>query len=217
MKRISVKHEDIVFEVIKDYLNKNRVFEIKKIISYINSRFAKSSININNEGITKIIISLAKKKMIAEGSKLTRKDVLNYSRRKKIYNYIKENPGQYLNNIAKDLNISNVVVFWHLSVLVKFDFIKKTIIDNHVLYFDSNIDIRDISRYYLTSKEKIKKIINYLKFNDFGITKTKLSKDLKIHHYTIEKYVNSLEDCDIISKENKSNKILYFLKEKQTT
>lgn len=213
MSQILVKHEVSVFEVIKDYLNENRVFDIQKIIPYINSKFAKSSTNINNEGIKKILISLVKKKMIAEGTKLTKEDVLIYSRRKKIYDYIKENPGKYVNKIAKELKMTNSVVFWHLSVLVKFNFLNKMIFDNHIVYFDSDIDLKDFNKLYLISKEKSQRIINYLKINNFGITKTQLSKDLQIHHYTIEKYIKSLEEFNIIFKEKRSNKILYFLRE----
>ena len=86
-------------------------------------------------------------------------------------------------------------------------------IDNHTAYFDSNIDLRDTNKLYLISKEKSKRIINYLKINNFGITKTQLSKDLKFHFYTLEKYINSLEELNIISGEKISDKILYFLKE----
>ncbi|MFX0186410.1 MAG: HTH domain-containing protein [Candidatus Hodarchaeota archaeon] len=186
---------------------------MRKILPYIKAKFAKSSINISTEGIQKIIISLVKKNIIVEGTKFTKKDVLIYPRRKKIYNYIKENPGKYVNKIAKDLKICNIVVFWHLNVLLKFNFLKKKIIDNHVVYFDSNIDLKDSKKLYLTSKEKCKKIINYLKINDFGITKNQLSRDLKIHRNTIRKYLESLEEINILCKEKRSNKILYFFEE----
>ncbi|MFX1393855.1 MAG: hypothetical protein ACFFAH_09800, partial [Promethearchaeota archaeon] len=75
MSQILAEHEEIVFEVIREYLNKNRVFDMKKIVPFIKSRIAKSSINISYEGIQKILISLAKKKKIVEGTKLTKKDV----------------------------------------------------------------------------------------------------------------------------------------------
>jgi len=214
MEPLINRHELLVFEAINDYLKQNRTFSIVKIINYLNSRFSKGSININTNGIREILISLLEKKMVVEGAKLTKKDVLKFSRRKKIYDYIKENPGTYINKMAKDLKIRNVVVYYHLSMLLKFNFIKKTSIDNHVVYFDSNIDLRDINKLYLTSKEKSKKIINYLKINNFGISKTKLSRDLKFNIYTIEKYINSLEQFNIISKEKISNQILYFLEDK---
>ena len=173
MSQILAEHEDIIFDVIREYLNKNRVFNMKKIIPYIKARIAKSSTNISYEGIQKILFSLAKKKKIVEGTKLTKKDVLIYLRRQKIYDYIRENPGKYIHQIGKELQISNKVIFWHLCVLLKFGFIKKMNIDNHTVYFDSNIDIRKINKFYLAAKEKSKEIINYLKINNIGITKTR--------------------------------------------
>ena len=87
-------------------------------------------------------------------------------------------------------------------------------IDNHEVYFDLNVNLRDTNKLYLTSKEKSKKIINYLKINNFGISKTKLSRDLKIHYSTLKKYINSLVEFNIISKVKRSNQILYFFEEK---
>ena len=215
MMQSLVEYEEIVFETIQDYLNKNRIFDMKKIIPYLKSKFAKSKkIKINNEGIQKILISLAKKKMVIDGSKFTRKDVLMSSKRKIIYNYIKENPGTYCNKIANEFEMTNFHVYWHLTVLLKFNFIKKTIIDNHPVYYDSNIDLSDAIKFYLISKKISKKIINYLKINSCGIARTKLSIDLKIHYSTLKKYINSLVEFNIISKVKRSNQILYFFEEK---
>jgi len=66
---------------------------------------------------------------------------------------------------------------------------------------------------YFTSKEKSKLIIDYLKINDIGITKTRLAGDLKIHINTTTKYLTFLEQFQIILKEKFSGKILYFLNE----
>ena len=205
------EHEEIVFETIQDYLNKKRVFYMDKLIPYLSLKLGRSKTNISNEGIQKILISLVKKNMIIEGTTLTKNDVLMNSTRKKIYDYLKENPGKYINRIAKELEIGNKVVFWHLNILEKFNFIKKIIVDNHVIYFDSNINLRDSNKLYLISKEKCKRIINYLKINNFGITKSHLSRDLNIHRNTIEKYVNSLEEFNIITKTKRSNQVLYFI------
>ena len=75
----------------------------------------------------------------------------------KIYNYIKEHPGTYRNEIAHELKMPISPLFWHLTVLAKFNFIKKKIIDNHVVYFDFNMDSKNISKLYLISKGKSKR------------------------------------------------------------
>jgi len=214
MSQTLEEYEDIVVEAIQGYLKNNRVLNMEKIIPYLNDKLRKSKTNISNGGLQKILISLVKKSIIIEGTTFIKKDVLKISKRKDIYDYIKENPGSYLNKIANKLNISNIVVFYHLNILAKFNFIKKMNIDNHEVYFDLNVNLRDTNKLYLTSKEKSKKIINYLKINNFGISKTKLSRDLKIHYSTLKKYINSLVEFNIISKVKRSNQILYFFEEK---
>ena len=61
--------------------------------------------------------------------------------------------------------------------------------------------------------EKSKKIIEYLRSNDFGITKTHLSSDLGMHHNTISKYLKMLEEINVIVRKKTSKQTLYFLNE----
>jgi predicted transcriptional regulator len=96
-------------------------------------------------------------------------------------------------------------------MLVKFNFIRKETLDNHDIYFDADMNFEDVKKKYFTSKTKSKKIIDYLKVNNDGITKTQLSNDLKMHPNTITKYLESLHEHDIIIREKISNKTLYFL------
>ncbi len=203
--------EKIVLTVVQEYLNKNRQFNMENILPFIVSRFRLSSINISKNGIEDILKTLIKKNLIVEGSKLSREDILLNFKRLKIYNYILRNPGTYFNKIVKELIISNHVVVWHLNMLLKFNYIKKEIIENHKIYFDSNMQFDDVKKNYYLSKDKSRKIINHLKINNKGITKTQLSKQLKMHPNTVTKYLESLQKYNIIIKDEISSKILYFL------
>ena len=49
--------------------------------------------------------------------------------------------------------------------------------------------------------------------NEFGVNKTKISKELKMHPNTVSKYLNSLQEMQIITKERVGKKDLYFLNE----
>ncbi len=119
--------------------------------------------------------------------------------------------GTYFNRIIKELNLSNHIVVWHLSMLLKFNYVRKEVFDNHDIYFDSSLDFEGVKISYFTSKEKSKKIIDYLKSNNGGTTKTRLSETLKMHPNTITKYLNNLLEHNIIKKEKMANKTLYFL------
>ena len=208
-----LKQEKIVLTVVQEYLNKNRFFNMKEILPFIHARFKLASININLRGIEELLKSLAEKKLIVEGSKLYKDDILNNLKRRKIYDFIKENPGTYFNKIVGNLSFSNHVVVWHLSILLKFNFIKAERIENHEVYFEFNFDLKNSTLKYFISKEKSKRIIQYLKANDIGITKTKISTDLKIHINTTSKYLDSLGRLNVIIKKKLSKKILYFLNE----
>ena len=208
-----LKHEEIVLNVVNEYLNKNRYFNMKEILPFIISRFKMASININIRGIEEILKSLVNKKLIVEGSKLSNKDILNNQKRKKIYDFIRKNPGVYFNRIIRELKISNHVVVWHLNMLLKFGFIKKDRFENHDIYFDSSFNVRNKGLNYITSKEKSKRIIKYLKEYDFGITKTQLSKNLGMHINTIIKYLKFLEYFKIVFKKKVFKRVVYFLNE----
>ncbi|MHA2008737.1 MAG: hypothetical protein ACXABO_16165 [Promethearchaeota archaeon] len=207
------EQEKVVLNVVREYLNKNRHFNMEDILSFIHARFKMASININLRGIEEILYSLTKKKMIVEGSKLSRNDILNNTKRKAIFNFILKNPGTYFNRIVKMLKMSNHVVIWHLSMLLKFNFIKIEEFENHEVYYDIEYNLKNSKFKYYTSKEKSRLIIEYLKVNDIGITKTQISTDLKIHINTATKYLDFLEDFNVITKKKLSKKRLYFLNE----
>jgi len=205
--------ERIVLDIVQDYLSHNRQFDIDDIIPFISFYLRRTSYNLNYQGIKSVLISLVKKNFLIEGSKLTRKDVLNNENRKTIYELIIRNPGIYFSKIVKKLNFSNHVVVWHLNILIKFNFIKKRILDKHEIYFESKANFQDVKFKYYISLGKSKMIIHYLQHNNIGITKTKLSKVLKMHLNTLSRYINLLEKLNVILEEKIDNRVLYFLAE----
>jgi predicted transcriptional regulator len=206
----TINLEDEILKTIDVYLEENRTFKTNKIIPYINSKFSKKGVNINENGIRNILFSLTKRKIIVEGSKLTKKDILRNSKRRAIYKFIRKNPGSIPHNIMKKLQISNYEIYWHLTMLEKFDFIKRGDIDGHDAYFATKRLPKEMYKQYIINKPKSKQIVEYLKQNNIGVTKTKIAGDLSMHFNTVSKYLKLLQDIDIIVKEKKSNKILYF-------
>ncbi|MFX1447794.1 MAG: hypothetical protein ACFFCG_06620 [Promethearchaeota archaeon] len=206
--------EKVILDIVHDYLNKNRQFTFEEIVPYIISRVRLASVNINKEGVKVILKSLTKKRLLVEGSKLAKSDILSNQKRKRIYEYITNNPGTYFNRIVNELNYSNHIVVWHLNMLIKFDFIHKEVFENHEIYFDATEVFDEIVSKYFTSKEKSREIIHYLKNDDIGVTKTTLSQELSMHMDTLAKYLKLLEKYDVIVKKKIDNRNLYFLKEK---
>lgn len=206
--------ESLVFNIVRKYLNKKRVFNLEKMVPYIHSQLVRSSININLNGILIILEKLTEKKMILEGSKFTRDEILINSNRKIIYDYIVKHPGACYNQILTKLNFKNHVLSWHLDTLLKFQFIKTLKISNRRIYFKFDMDLTNIKRLYIKSREKAIKILNYLKGKKNGATKTNIANNLKIHMNTIKKYLESLENAELIHKEKRLKKNLYFFSKK---
>ncbi|MFX1387704.1 MAG: winged helix-turn-helix transcriptional regulator [Promethearchaeota archaeon] len=203
--------EKLVLDVIEEYLGKNRFFNVNEIVPFINSRFAKKSVNINNEGIRLILNSLANKNFIAEGSKLTKQKILNNPNRKKIYNFILENPGISFNQIVNELDLTPPVVAWHMNTLLKFGCIKKKKINSHEALYHINFEFEIEEIVHFLSREKCKIIVEYLLENDEGLSKLEISNELKLSRNTVKKYIEKLEEFDLVHTKRSSNKTLYFL------
>ena len=184
---------------------------MNKIIPFINSKLKIHSIDLNYRGIEEILRSLVKKKLLDEGTKFTKNEVLLNKKRNQIYNFIVKNPGVYFNTIVNKLKINKPVIVWHINMLLKFEFITKEEFENHEIYFDSRLSGRNRTFRYFTSKQESKKIMDFLKENDYGITKTHLVQSLGMHHNTVTKYLKNLEDYNMVIKKKVDKRILYFL------
>ncbi|MHA2392180.1 MAG: HTH domain-containing protein [Promethearchaeota archaeon] len=211
MVEIIASNEQTVLKIINEYLDKNRFFNVNDILPFISSRFAKSGININLNGIRAILKSLVDKNVIVEGSKLTRNEILSNFNRKKIFEYIQENPGTHFYDIVSNLDLNIPVVEWHLNILIKFMYISKEKIENTDAYFDVNVKSEDRIIIYFISKAKCKQIIDYLDENQEGITRYQISERLNMHSTTVTKYTDKLHEIGILIKKSLPNKTLYFL------
>ena len=204
--------EKEVIRTINSYLEENKTFKVKEIIPYISSQISKKNLNLNQNGVKIILSKLLKKRIIVEGSKMIKSDILDNSKRRAIYEYIEQNPGSIFNVIMKELHISNYELLWHLKMLERFGFIKEDTFHEHTAYFAVEVSPQEMNKQYILNKPKSKQILSYLGENNIGITKTKIAEDLSMHFNTVDKYLNLLENIGVIIKENKTNKTLYFLK-----
>jgi predicted transcriptional regulator len=207
------EQEKIVLDSVQEFLDKNRSLEFRKVIPFISSRFKFSSIMINENGIRIALTTLIEKRFILQGSKLTRKTALNNKKRNMLYNFIVKNPGIYFKKITTDLNLNNHVAIWHLKTLVEFNLIKKEKFKNHYIYFEQNLRIENAVNNFYTLKEKSRKIIDFLKINDIGVSRNKIAQSLGMHSNTINKYMDELEAIGLVSKKKLPKKTLYFLNE----
>jgi len=209
-----IEYETFVLHAVQEYMGKNRVFEIDKIIPYIISKCAKTESNLNNLGIRDILNSFLGKKLIVENSKLMRETILENPNRISIFNYIIDNPGVHFMKLARNLDISNFLLRWHLDMLIKFNLIKNMKIGNFEIFFDIKISQEDAILFHVISKEKCSKIIKYFREGCDFCTKHHLAKTLGMHPNTIAKYINQLDEFGLIYKRKSNGSILYSIKGK---
>ena len=201
----------MVLDLVQEYIEEHQFFNASAIIPFISSRFAKTSINISDQGIKSILQSLVKKNLIVDGSRLTRDRVLTNKNRKKIYDYILNNPGTYFYEIVKKTKLNIPVVEWHINILLNFNFIIKRKIGNQEVYFEIKYNQELDETVHFIRKDKSKKIIKFFLYDNDGITKTRISKELKMHYNTINKYFEKLERMRILNKKKLSNMTIFFL------
>ena len=191
------REEAKVYNLVKEYLKKKPFFSILDIMSYLNYYLRKSE-TINKKKIEEILNTLIEKNLIIPGAKLVKENIFENPRRKEIYEYICDNPGCNINDIMNILQIGSNQVLWHLKFLTKFQFIRKVEFDNQKTFFKFQLNEHYDELFYYLKNESIIKILKLLKSSKEGINPTKISKLLKMHYYTLKKYLNVLSRLNLI-------------------
>ena len=162
-------------------------------------------------GIKEVLKALIDRNIIVEHSKIVSKDVLLNKNRARIYSLIEKHPGINLLKIVKEINLSLSVVSWHLSILERFNFIKKEKEGGNTLYYRLNFSYNDARLLNLLTKKKCQKIIRLLLKISEPISVNNISNELKMHRKTINSYLNKLIDFKLITKEKSTHFFSYSL------
>jgi predicted transcriptional regulator len=203
------KVDSVVFEIVKEYLNKKPFFSLEDIITFINNR-SRGFPYLNRNMIEKIIKNLIKKRILVPGTKLMKNNIIEHPIRNEIYNYIKNNPSN-INEIMKAINIGSNQALWHLSCLEKFQFTRSRKIDNQriVFEYDSNPELDEL--YYYLNQDIVQDIIELMKRENKKIKLTKIAKELKKNYSTVKKYLKILINLKIIKAEKDNKRVLFKL------
>ncbi len=203
--------ESQVLALVEEFLNQNRVCYKHDLVSFIKNRNFQDDNGLNHNGVEHILDSLAAKHVIAEGSKITRNNTLRNFNRSSIYEEIKNNPGVYLNKLSKNLDLSIFLTNWHLNILLRFNMIRKQELNKQIAYFDSELPSENDYILQIISRLKCSEIIEFLKLNSNGCTKSQIAKTLRMHHTTVNKYLEILIENQLANLKILDNKNLYCL------
>lgn len=201
--------EIVVLELVREYLTKKTFFSIREIISFINNR-VRYNPNINENRIELILKDLIKRRIIIPGTKLMKNNIIEHPKRNEIFNFIKKNPSN-INEVMRALNMGSNQALWHLSCLEKFQFIRSKQINNHRIFFKFSSNPKLDPFFYYLKKEIVQKIIDYMKRENKALKITDIANGLKKNHSTIKKYLDILEDLELIKIEKEKNRTIFKL------
>lgn len=192
------KEEEEIYKIVKEYLKKRPFFSIPEIVSYLNYYLRKNH-DFNAIKIEIIIKILIKKNLIILGTKLVKENILEVPRRKEIYDFICNNPSTNINKIKNALEIGSNHVLWHLKFLEKFQFIRSAKLENQKIFFKFQLDEHYDQIFYYLRNDNVKKILKLIENSDDELTPTKIRDILKMHYYTIKKYLDILQNFNLIT------------------
>ncbi|MHA1682895.1 MAG: hypothetical protein ACTSUE_18295 [Promethearchaeota archaeon] len=123
--------DDVVFRVAVELLNQTKQpLNIQELFNACMQRSGLSPTMVNES-----IYNLIKKKFLVEGSKLTYEEMMKNPLRIKIFEHVKQHPGCRVRDIRREMGIDNAESHWHLSMLVKFGYIRRKKIGKYVAHF----------------------------------------------------------------------------------
>lgn len=186
--------EETIFDLLKNLLSKNLVFQFDpEFIEYCSQRVKASELEVYQA-----LYSLLQRKYIVPGSTLTRDTILENHNRNLIYNTIYNHPGMHIRELCAFLNLSSGVVRSHIQVLEMFAIIrKKTYLSPKLtlLFFNDYPDTYD-DFFLIIKNENDHRIVQLLIQTPLAISE--LSSTLGLHHSTIQYHLEKLERLDLV-------------------
>jgi hypothetical protein len=187
-------NQRIIYNILKEFVRKNPQFTIDNIFLACKR---KSSLPPNEIGI--ILDAFIRKKVIVPGSRLTRATVLDHERRAQIYRFIMANPGVNFSQIVTHFAIGNHSGFLHLSLLEKFNLIRKRKFKIYSLYFPQRFPRTKEVLFFFLRNPNILMLFQCLSYKPLG--PYALSKLISVHYSTVRYYFNDLIQYNLIIKD----------------
>jgi len=140
------------------------------------------------------------------------KNVLQFEKRKKIFDYIEKNPGLYAREISRNLDIPLTSLLYHLRFLKKLDLIRGKNDGKYIRFFIKHmVGLKEKQLIGLLRNDNSCKILLHLIWS-FACSQIELSKELEIPPPTVSYYLKKLTEMGIIEKAPVKNGLIYPFK-----
>ncbi|MFX1450502.1 MAG: hypothetical protein ACFFCM_06655 [Promethearchaeota archaeon] len=120
--------------------------------------------------------------------------------------YISNNPGSYLRQIRKDLNLTPHLTAWHLKILKKFTYIRTKRIKNKVFYFDFKINPEFDNQICILRERRNFEVLESILLNP-GIFVDKIQKLVPLKLLIIKNIVVDLKELNLIDEIGEGGKV----------
>lgn len=145
--------------------------------------------------------------------------VLENEGRRRVYDYVRDNPGVYLQQIADALQMAFTSVRWHLQKLEDARMVKHAKLKGQVIYYstEGGIENRRIAMMNaLLQNDNSAAILHYVAANP-GVHQRKIAQSLGLKRGTTRWHLSKLTSLGIIEKERDGQANAYTLSEKGET
>ena len=208
---LTLNHPSVqsVIEIAKDVINNNNVLDTEILYN-----LAKRRLKFPRKGLLSIIQLLINKKVLVEGSKYTRDEILNNKYRFHLYRFLTSYLGAHFSSIRKQIITDNSgalgssgQLIWHLEMLIKFNYIKKIKIKNYTVFLPYEIDDEIGLLHFVLRDEIYLKIIQLLISNE-KLKKSEVHKLVDEKRETIYYRINNLIEFNIIELSGDDNSLI---------
>ncbi|MFX0138200.1 MAG: hypothetical protein ACFFDN_31450 [Candidatus Hodarchaeota archaeon] len=195
--------EESILNIAKELIKK-RPLNIEELFSV-----SINQLNYSKNEISSGIYNLILKNFLVKGSKISKDSVLKNITRNKIFEYISKNPGPYLREVRKNLNLSPHHTAWHLKILEKFGYIRMKRIKNKVFYLDFNINPKFDKSICILREQRDFKILESILLEP-GIILKQLQNKISIKAKKLKNIISYLEELDLIYEIKGDGQVKYF-------
>lgn len=159
---------------------------------------------ITHKGLRKFVELLSLLIVVDDAERVLLNDM-----RRRIYEYILDNPGIHLREIARDLNISISTATWHLRILERANLIRSEKVGNKIIYIPTGMEKEDLMIALTINNENAKRIVEYL-MNEEAHAR-KIARDLNMNIETVRYHLKRLERAGVVVSKEDGKRIVYSI------
>lgn len=144
---------------------------------------------------------------------IDRKNVLESPVRQEMFDYIKGNPGVYLREISRTLEINPTNTTWHLRKLTEADLVRCQMANGLKLYYPIEGGVKTKQTAVANSilrNENAKTIVAYLLAHP-GAHQREIARAIGVNHGTVRWHLKKLVLSDIVNEHREGSAYKYYI------